>query len=154
MLEVAGMSDRRSHVAYSSSLSIQTYLKFSNVEFRVAASSNHASPSGALPFLLPTQPDTLKPVQPVPSGKLQRWAMNNSDTAIEESGDLRYEAYLSLLDHRIRRAWVSTSALTISSNISNGHLSSTAYTSRTISHPSPSHSISSRPPTTPSSGSQ
>lgn len=32
--------------------------------------------------------------------------MNNSDKAIEEPGDLRYEAYLSLLDHRIRRAWV------------------------------------------------
>ncbi|KAG9201275.1 hypothetical protein G6514_005823 [Epicoccum nigrum] len=32
--------------------------------------------------------------------------MNNSETAIEESGDLRYEAYLSLLDHRIRRAWL------------------------------------------------
>ncbi|KAJ4372626.1 hypothetical protein N0V86_007988 [Didymella sp. IMI 355093] len=84
----------------------QAYLKFSKIEFQVAASSNHASPSGALPFLLPTQPDTLKPVQPVPSGKLQRWTMNNSETAIEESGDLRYEAYLSLLDHRIRRAWL------------------------------------------------
>lgn len=97
---------------------MQTYLKFSNIEFRVAASSNHASPSGALPFLLPTQPDTLKPVQPVPSGKLQRWAMNNSETAIEESGDLRYEAYLSLLDHRIRRAWVSTSTLLVSNTTS------------------------------------
>jgi metaxin len=32
--------------------------------------------------------------------------MNNSETAVEESGDLRYEAYLALLDHRIRRAWL------------------------------------------------
>jgi metaxin len=32
--------------------------------------------------------------------------MDNSKAAIEEPGDLRYEAYLSLLDHRIRRAWV------------------------------------------------
>ncbi|KAF2997193.1 hypothetical protein E8E13_006341 [Curvularia kusanoi] len=84
----------------------QTYLKFCHIDFHVAASNNHASPSGALPFLLPPQPDTLKPVQPVTTGKLQRWTMNNSDTAIEESGDLRYEAYLSLLDHRIRRAWL------------------------------------------------
>ncbi|KAF9700521.1 hypothetical protein EKO04_001991 [Ascochyta lentis] len=84
----------------------QAYLKFSDIDFRVTPSSNHASPSGALPFLLPAQPDTLKPVQPVPSGKLQRWTMNNSEAAIEESGDLRYEAYLSLLDHRIRRAWL------------------------------------------------
>lgn len=84
----------------------QAYLKFSDIKFQLAASSNHASPSGALPFLLPTQPDTTKHVQPVPSGRLQRWTMNNSEAAIEESGDLRYEAYLSLLDHRIRRAWV------------------------------------------------
>ncbi|KAH6642280.1 hypothetical protein C7974DRAFT_430770 [Boeremia exigua] len=84
----------------------QAYLKFSNIHFRVASSSNHASPSGALPFLLPTQPDTTKHVQPVPSSKLQRWTMNNSEAAVEESGDLRYEAYLSLLDHRIRRAWL------------------------------------------------
>ncbi|KAJ4315398.1 hypothetical protein N0V94_005967 [Neodidymelliopsis sp. IMI 364377] len=32
--------------------------------------------------------------------------MNNSEAAIEESGDHRYEAYLSLLEHRIRRAWL------------------------------------------------
>jgi metaxin len=37
--------------------------------------------------------------------------MNNSDQSIEESGDLRYEAYLSLLDHRIRRAWVSNRSI-------------------------------------------
>jgi metaxin len=37
---------------------------------------------------------------------LQRWTMNNSEKVVEEPGDLRYEAYLSLLDHRIRRAWV------------------------------------------------
>jgi metaxin len=90
---------------------LQAYLKFSQIEFRVASSSNHASPSGALPFVLPASPDPLKPVQPVPSGKLQRWTMNNSEAAIEESGDLRYEAYLSLLDHRIRRAWVSRQVL-------------------------------------------
>ena len=90
----------------TSSHILQTYLKFSQIDFRVASSSNHASPSGALPFLLPSQPDTLKPVQPVPSGKLQRWTMNNSGTAIEESEDHRYEAYLSLIDHQIRMAWV------------------------------------------------
>lgn len=85
---------------------LQAYLKFSQIDFCVVSSSNHASPSGALPFLLPSQPDMLKPVQPVPSGRLQRWTINNSETAIEESGDHRYEAYLSLLDHQIRMAWV------------------------------------------------
>jgi metaxin len=84
----------------------QSYLKFSGIDFRVASANNHASPSGALPFLLPSSTDSVKPVQPVPSGKLQRWATSNSQAPIEESGDMRYEAYLSLLDHRIRRAWL------------------------------------------------
>ncbi|KAF2786163.1 hypothetical protein K505DRAFT_368463 [Melanomma pulvis-pyrius CBS 109.77] len=83
----------------------QTYLKFSNVDFRLVSSNNHASPSGALPFLLPST-DSSKAVKPIPSGKLQRWAMDKSSEAIEEPSDSRYEAYLSLLDHRIRRAWI------------------------------------------------
>lgn len=37
--------------------------------------------------------------------------MNTGKSSIEEPGDMRYEAYLSLLDHRIRRAWVRTSLL-------------------------------------------
>ncbi|KAF2848099.1 hypothetical protein T440DRAFT_429310 [Plenodomus tracheiphilus IPT5] len=84
----------------------QAYLKFSKIPFRIASSNNHASPSGSLPFFLPSSPEPYKQTQPVPSGKLQRWAMNNCEKPIEEPGDLRYEAYLSLLDHRIRRAWL------------------------------------------------
>ncbi|KAF2703469.1 hypothetical protein K504DRAFT_392321 [Pleomassaria siparia CBS 279.74] len=83
----------------------QTYLKFSKIDFRLVSSNNHASPSGALPFLLPSSTDS-NPTKPIASGKLQRWAMDKSSTGIEESSDLRYEAYLSLLDHRIRRAWI------------------------------------------------
>ncbi|KAF2190207.1 hypothetical protein K469DRAFT_561452 [Zopfia rhizophila CBS 207.26] len=86
----------------------QTYLKFCNVNFRVVSSNNHASPSGALPFLLPLSSDTSKTAQAIPSSKLQKWTMSNSTTAVEEPSDLRYEAYLSLLDHRIRRAWLYT----------------------------------------------
>lgn len=136
-----------------SSHPLQAYLKFSNISFRVASSSNHASPSGALPFLLPAQPDTLQAVQPVPSGKLQRWTMNNSETAIEESGDLRYEAYLSLLDFRIRRAWVSRQVLHHEA-VANTLQSSTVSTSHTTSLPSPSHSTSSLRRATHSSASQ
>ncbi|KAH8625210.1 hypothetical protein IG631_20675 [Alternaria alternata] len=84
----------------------QVYLKFSKIPFQVASANNHASPSGSLPFVIPSSSDPYKRPQPVPSSKLQRWAMNNSERAIEEPGDPRYEAYLSLLDHRIRRAWV------------------------------------------------
>lgn len=85
---------------------LQAYLKFSNIDFQTASATNHASPSGSLPFLLPASSDPSKPAPPVPSGKLQRWTMNNSCRSIEEPSDSRYEAYLSLLDHRIRRAWV------------------------------------------------
>ncbi|KAF2681640.1 hypothetical protein K458DRAFT_76896 [Lentithecium fluviatile CBS 122367] len=86
----------------------QAYLKFSGIAFQLVSSNNHASPSGALPFLLPSVTEGSKPPPPIPSGKLQRWSMTNSPAAIEEPGDLRYEAYLSLLDHRIRRAWLYT----------------------------------------------
>jgi hypothetical protein len=92
---------------------LQAYLKFSKIDFTIAAANNHASPSGALPFIIPASPEPYKHMQPVPSGKLQRWAMNNSKKAIEESEDLRYEAYLSLLDHRIRRAWVRSTSCTL-----------------------------------------
>ncbi|KAF2011558.1 hypothetical protein BU24DRAFT_413193 [Aaosphaeria arxii CBS 175.79] len=88
-----------------SCLKWQAYLRFSGINYSAIASSNHASPSGALPFLLPSTADT-KPSKPVPSSRLQRWAMNNSAAAIEESSDTRYEAYLSLLEHKIRRAWL------------------------------------------------
>ncbi|KAF2825821.1 hypothetical protein CC86DRAFT_382811 [Ophiobolus disseminans] len=84
----------------------QAYLKFSNIDFRIMSANNHASPSGSLPFIIPASPEPYKHKQPVPSGKLQRWVINNSKTAVEEPGDLRYEAYLSLIDHRIRRAWL------------------------------------------------
>ncbi|CAE7022754.1 hypothetical protein PTNB73_02320 [Pyrenophora teres f. teres] len=86
----------------------QAYLKFSKIPFQTASANNHASPSGSLPFMLPASPDPYKETQPVPSGKLQRWALNNSESPIEEPGDSRYEAYHSLLDHRIRRAWLYT----------------------------------------------
>jgi metaxin len=84
----------------------QAYLKFSGINFKSVPSNNHASPSGVLPFLLPASVENSKPPPPIPSAKLQRWAMNNTTRAVDEPGDLRYEAYLSLLDHRIRRAWV------------------------------------------------
>jgi len=97
----------------------QTYMKASGIDFRIAASTNHASPTGVLPFLLPAsegdkanktskekEKNKPKAGQPVPSGKLQRWCMDNSVAPVEESPDMRYDAYLSLLDTRIRRAWL------------------------------------------------
>jgi metaxin len=96
---------------------VKAYLKFSRIDFSIASTNNHASPSGSLPFVIPGSPEPNKHIQPVPSGKLQRWAMNNGNKAIDEPGDLRYEAYLSLLDHRIRRAWVRTAILLINAGL-------------------------------------
>ena len=88
----------------------QTYLKFLGVEFQTVPSTNHASPTGALPFLIPALGNTLgsetanqAPV--VSSNRLQKWARENG-LGREEPESMRYMAYMALLDHRIRRAWV------------------------------------------------
>jgi len=125
----------------------QAYLKFSQIPFQTASANNHASPSGSLPFLLPASPDPCRETQPVPSGKLQRWALSTSESPIEEPGDPRYEAYHSLLDHRIRRAWVRTPRKITRSQLTHG--SSTPFTSPQTAPPSPSPFTSSPPPVTP-----
>ncbi|MCJ1432771.1 hypothetical protein MMC27_002128 [Xylographa pallens] len=90
----------------------QTYLKFIGVDFHTVASTNHASPTGALPFLIPASSSNLQgeatgKMSVVPSNKLQKWARDKGLTR-EEPDSMRYEAYMSLLDHRIRRAWLYT----------------------------------------------
>ncbi|KAK3718475.1 hypothetical protein LTR37_004979 [Vermiconidia calcicola] len=87
----------------------QTYLKLVGVPFRVASSSNHASPSGALPFLFPATPgaDLLKARDPVPSSKLKKWLASQSTAEkLRETSDVRYDAYTSVLDGPIRKAWL------------------------------------------------
>ncbi|KAJ6091281.1 hypothetical protein N7467_003250 [Penicillium canescens] len=82
----------------------QAYLKFVGIDFEITASNNHASPTGALPFLLPALPtDTLNPI---PSHKLQKWAIEQVHCEEEQQLNLRFEVYASLLDHRIRHAWL------------------------------------------------
>jgi len=93
----------------------QTYLKFHHVPFRTVQSNNHAAPPGtALPFLLPAQPDA----DAVPSGKLKKWCAATATTSPsshdepkknQEEGkdkDEYDEIYASLLELRIRKAWV------------------------------------------------
>ncbi|KAL8691801.1 MAG: hypothetical protein Q9218_003047 [Villophora microphyllina] len=94
-----------------SCLKWQTYLKLIGVDFVTVPSSNHASPNGALPFLIPAYSNTqstLDTVAPIASNKLQEWASKNGRSVKEESENMRYEAYMSLLDHRIRNAWLHT----------------------------------------------
>ncbi|OJJ49933.1 hypothetical protein ASPZODRAFT_1071954 [Penicilliopsis zonata CBS 506.65] len=82
----------------------QAYLKFVGIEFETVPSTNHASPTGALPFLLPTLPPGT--INPIPSTKLQKWAIEQVHCEEEQQLNIRFEVYASLLDHRIRNAWL------------------------------------------------
>ncbi|KAL8934762.1 MAG: hypothetical protein Q9211_005059 [Gyalolechia sp. 1 TL-2023] len=91
----------------------QTYLNFLGVNFVTTASNNHASPSGSLPFLLPAcSSSSLEVIPPITSSKLQEWASKTRNTSSHGPEDMRYEAYMSLLDRRIRNAWLHTVYLT------------------------------------------
>ncbi|BCS18540.1 putative mitochondrial outer membrane protein (Sam35) [Aspergillus puulaauensis] len=82
----------------------QAYLKFVGIDFDLVPSNNHASPSGVLPFLLPALP--VGTGTPIPSGKLQKWAIEEVHCEEEQQLNVRFEVYLSLLDTRIRNAWL------------------------------------------------
>ncbi|KUJ18420.1 uncharacterized protein LY89DRAFT_706892 [Mollisia scopiformis] len=92
-----------------SCLKWQTFLNIASVNHRLISSNNHASPTGSLPFLLPavqsnSPQDALLPVT---SNKFVKYASNHGGW-VDESPSMRYEAYQSLLDHRIRNAWLYT----------------------------------------------
>ncbi|KAL8733890.1 MAG: hypothetical protein Q9166_001878 [cf. Caloplaca sp. 2 TL-2023] len=90
----------------------QTYLKLMGVDFVTVPSSNHASPTGSLPFLIPAmsgaESTIIDIIPPVPSHKIQEWASKIGNTPKTEPENMSYEAYMSLLDHRIRNAWLHT----------------------------------------------
>lgn len=98
-----------------SCLKWQTYLQFSGLAFRLVKSNNHASPSGALPFLQPAVEHSGS-ADPVASNKLKKWlgTQHPGGKVAEVDEDIRYEAYASLLDNRIRKAWVSNFSLYLS----------------------------------------
>ena len=83
----------------------QAYLLVKGIPFRKISSNNHASPSGALPFVLPAEKSKNVPQpQAIPSSKIQRWA--ESQGTKDEQLDIRLEAYMSLIDQNIRNAWL------------------------------------------------
>ncbi|KAL8673965.1 MAG: hypothetical protein Q9168_001608 [Polycauliona sp. 1 TL-2023] len=96
----------------------QTYLKLIGVPFVTVSSNNHASPTGSLPFMIPTasgaDSTVLDLVRPIPSHKIQAWTNKKASVSKEGPDSIRYEAYLSLLDHRIRSAWLHTLYLSAS----------------------------------------
>lgn len=106
----------------------QTYLRFAGIAHALAPSTNHASPTGSLPFLqpaLPSSPDRrLDPrlLLPIPSSRLDSYArqhgsLPSSSSAAEtttttnpaQTPDQRHrrqQAYQALLDHPVRGAWL------------------------------------------------
>lgn len=83
----------------------QAYLLAKRIPFALVSANNHASPTGALPFILPATRSKKEPQpQAISSSKIQRWA--ETQGAPEERMDLRLEAYMSLIDQNIRSAWL------------------------------------------------
>ncbi|KHN96667.1 uncharacterized protein MAM_05610 [Metarhizium album ARSEF 1941] len=84
----------------------QTYLRMANIEVDLVPSTNHASPSGALPFLLPPSTDS-RPDIALTGSKIAHYAQKHSTySPIRESTSPRTEAYLSLMAQSIRPAWL------------------------------------------------
>lgn len=85
----------------------QLYLKSRGIEFHTVTSSNHASTSDRLPFLLVNHeidpPWTNKDT--VSSRELSQWAAGEIESWPKEL-DIHYDAYMSLLENEIRNAWV------------------------------------------------
>lgn len=84
---------------------LQAYLKFAAIDFRTAPSNNHASPTGALPYILPASSSSSTQTIPVPSNKILKWTTSQGAKQ-EQPEDVRYGAYSSLLEHRVRNAWL------------------------------------------------
>ena len=83
----------------------QAYLLAKRIPFSIVPANNHASPTGALPFILPAVTSKKEPQpQPISSSKIQRWA--ETQGVSEEQMDMRLEAYMSLIDQNIRSAWL------------------------------------------------
>jgi len=102
---LAASSDNANLSPNPACLKWQAYLLAKRIPFQTVSATNHASPSGALPFVLPAARSRKEPQpQAISSSKIQRWTENQG--APEEKEDLRLEAYTSLIDQNIRNAWL------------------------------------------------
>ncbi|KAI5790868.1 hypothetical protein FPQ18DRAFT_277009, partial [Pyronema domesticum] len=90
-----------------SCLKWQTYLRLSSLPYRAVPSSNHSSPSGALPFLIaPENSET------IPSNKLMQWIKKHGNPPEEDLEDPEIKALLALVETKLRDAWLYTLYLT------------------------------------------
>ncbi|EKJ79309.1 hypothetical protein NXS19_003798 [Fusarium pseudograminearum] len=88
-----------------SCLKWQTVLKIAGIEFDIVPSNNHASPSGALPFLLPSSSQSSKPLT---GEKIHKYAREHAAHTFPNISSPRLEAYQALLTQNIRQAWLYT----------------------------------------------
>ncbi|KAK5949828.1 hypothetical protein OHC33_009217 [Knufia fluminis] len=99
-----GGDDSRNLSPNPACLKWQAYLLAKRIPFTIVSANNHASPTGALPFMLPGAKKKEPQPQAIISSKLQRWA--ETQGASEEKVDIRLGAYMSLIDQNIRSAWL------------------------------------------------
>ncbi|KAK3955391.1 hypothetical protein QBC32DRAFT_43870 [Pseudoneurospora amorphoporcata] len=89
-----------------SCLKWQAFLKLAGVKFQILPSTNHASPTGALPFILPKRLAPTDAPSPIPSSQLHDYALKYGTSNPPEVSALRLDAYQALLDVPIRNAWL------------------------------------------------
>ena len=89
-----------------SCLKWQTILLMAGVDVDLIPSNNHASPSGALPFLLPPAHNA----RPLTGDKILQYAREHATHELPGVPAQRLEAYQSLLSQSVRPAWVSYQA--------------------------------------------
>ncbi|KAJ4146070.1 hypothetical protein LMH87_004900 [Akanthomyces muscarius] len=87
-----------------SCLKWQTILKIANIDFQLVPSSNHASPSGALPFLI--LPSSTPTAVPLTGEKIARFAKEHAPSVNLDDPSPRIDAYQALIAHSVRPAWL------------------------------------------------
>ncbi|KAH8881613.1 hypothetical protein GQ53DRAFT_496258 [Thozetella sp. PMI_491] len=104
--------DQDEHLGFPSfnpsCLKWQLYLKLAAVEFKVVPSTNHASPTGSLPFLIAPRASYLQPAEAFASSKLYDYAARHGPNKVPEINHLRQDAYQSLLDGPVRKLYLYT----------------------------------------------
>ncbi|KAH6891339.1 hypothetical protein B0T10DRAFT_309798 [Thelonectria olida] len=89
-----------------SCLKWQTFLRIAGVYVDIVPSNNHASPSGALPFLLPPSSPPSKPSTALTGEKIYKYARQHATNELPEPSPPRREAYKALLTQSVRPAWL------------------------------------------------
>lgn len=80
-------------------------LRIAGIDVDLVPSNNHASPSGALPFLLPPSSPSSKS-SPLTGARIHKYVRDHALDEIFNVSSPRLEAYQSLLTQNIRPAWV------------------------------------------------